>query len=74
MAVKIRFRMSWRHFRRGYTCEMADGMANVLLSRGIVEVVEPQTVVVTQAPAAGTATLVPPAAVAVQPGRGKRRA
>lgn len=71
--------MGWRGYRRNQRLDMADGMANVLLSRGIVEL-DVGPVAVAQAPAPEVKTMVPPTTVtvevapAMQQRQGKRRA
>lgn len=55
--MKVRFKMGWRGYREGQCLDFDDGVANVLLARGIVEV--------QQAPAPAVQTMVPPPAVEV---------
>ena len=33
--MKVRFVRSWRRYRADHRCELPDGMANVLIRRGI---------------------------------------
>lgn len=71
--MRIRFKRSWRGYQDGQRVDFADGMANVLVARGIAEPDgEPERVAVAQAPAAGAVTLVPPAQVEIVQ-RGRKR-
>ena len=59
VAMKIRFKMGWRGYREGQCLDFDDGVANVLIARGIVEL---QSVPV---PGPAVQTMVPPQSVEV---------
>lgn len=69
----IRFRRDWRGYRAGPVFEFADGMANVLIARGIADAVTiPATVTVEQSPTPEARTMTPVPTITLDQPRRKR--